>query len=333
MKQVKRMVGILLSIALLFGAIPMSAEAALGGRDWKWPVPATSTISSCYGEQRTSGTHYALDISAGGGASIYASYSGEVIYTFTGCPYDSAKPNATCSCGKCGDLGNSVYIRHSYNGASYVSRYGHLRSVNVSVGQKVTKDTVIGTVGSTGGSTGNHLDFMIYKGTSTSVVKGRDCVDPFKDEFLELPAGFKANAGTSCCYTYVDEVKELYSGDIQRVPVGAYDIATGGENSVHVRGWAYDPDDTSKAVSMHVYIDGKHAGSLVADSYREDVNQVYGCGAYHGFSGNISYTVTSSGTHMVEVYALDLTHNINNVYYQRNTNNLVFHFVKHPINI
>ena len=222
MKQVERMVGILLSIVLLFGAIPMSAEAALGGRDWKWPVPATSTISSCYGEQRTSGTHYALDISAGGGASIYASYSGEVIYTFTGCPYDSAKPNATCSCGKCGDLGNSVYIRHSYNGASYVSRYGHLRSVNVSVGQKVTKDTVIGTVGSTGGSTGNHLDFMIYKGTSTSVVKGRDCVDPFKDEFLELPVGFKANAGTSCCYTYVDEVKAQYSNTEHTCNKGTY---------------------------------------------------------------------------------------------------------------
>ena len=104
------------------------------------------------------------------------------------------------------------------------------------------------------------------------------------------------------------------NGNSQHSPIGAYDIATGGENSVFVRGWAYDPDDISRSVSVHVYIDGKHVGTLVADGYRADVNNIYGCGEYHGFVGDVSYNVTSSGEHTVEVYALELTYGSGGVY-------------------
>ena len=311
MKQMKRIIGILLSIVLFFGTIPMSAEAALGGRDWRWPVPASNSLSSCYLDGRS---HYALDISAGGGSSIYASYPGTVIYTYTGCGYDYGK-SSSCPCGSCGDLGNSVFIKHSYNGVSYVSRYGHLRSVKVSVGQTVTKDSVIGTVGSTGYSSGNHLDFRIYKGTTTSHVAARDSIDSFKDEFLEMPAGLNANAaGTACCYTYVSEVKAQYAGSIQHVPKGSYDAISGGENCVGISGWAYDPDNIGEQVYVHVYIDGKFAGELFANAYRPDVNNVFGCGNYHGFSGEIPYNVSSSGEHTVEVYALDLTYGAQSTY-------------------
>ena len=109
---------------------PLLADAAIGSRDWKWPVPATNRLSSCYLDGRA---HYALDLSAGGGSSIYASYPGEVIYVYKGCTYDYGK-SGNCLCGKCGNLGNSVYIKHNYKGAWYVSRYGHMRTVNVSVG-------------------------------------------------------------------------------------------------------------------------------------------------------------------------------------------------------
>lgn len=192
---------------------------ATGNRDWKWPVPASNSLSSCYLDGRS---HYALDISAGGGASIYASYPGTVIYTYTGCNYDYGK-NGNCPCGSCGNLGNSVYIKHSYNGVSYVSRYGHMRSVRVSVGQTITKDTVIGTVGSTGYSTGNHLDFRIYKGSTTSHVAARDSMDPFKDNFLEMPSGLNANAATTaCCKTYVNEVIAQYNNTEHACNKGTY---------------------------------------------------------------------------------------------------------------
>ncbi|MFC4855211.1 M23 family metallopeptidase [Actinophytocola glycyrrhizae] len=59
------------------------------------------------------------------------------------------------------DLGNTSYgkylvIRHS---GGWKTLYAHLNSFNVSVGQNVNTGTIIGKVGSTGGSTGPHLHY------------------------------------------------------------------------------------------------------------------------------------------------------------------------------
>lgn len=58
--------------------------------------------------------------------------------------------------------GNYVVINHS---AGYKTLYGHMvvRSADVKVGQYVTTGTIIGRVGSTGASTGNHVHFTVYK--------------------------------------------------------------------------------------------------------------------------------------------------------------------------
>lgn len=67
--------------------------------------------------------------------------------------------------------GKQVYIYHTINGKKYTSGYMHLLSINVKVGDNVTSNTVIGTVG--GGSktqswescsTGAHLHFMLADG-------------------------------------------------------------------------------------------------------------------------------------------------------------------------
>ena len=70
------------------------------------------------------------------------------------------------SCG-----GNQVYIYHTINGVKYTSTYMHLLSVKVKVGDAVTNQTVIGTVGGGKGtssyetcSTGPHLHLSIAKG-------------------------------------------------------------------------------------------------------------------------------------------------------------------------
>lgn len=59
------------------------------------------------------------------------------------------------------NLGNTSYgkyivIRHA---SGWKTLYAHLNSFNVSVGQKVSTGTLIGKVGSTGGSTGPHLHY------------------------------------------------------------------------------------------------------------------------------------------------------------------------------
>lgn len=93
--------------------------------------------------------HYGMDIAGTGhGANVYSMADGKVAFI----TYKS-------SCG-----GNMVYIWHNVNGELYTTGYFHLGSVKVEVGQTVTTDTVIGTVGGNSKyetwdtcSTGTHL--------------------------------------------------------------------------------------------------------------------------------------------------------------------------------
>lgn len=213
-KRYKCLVGMCMMMFALVFTAPMKTEAAYnadgtrvtGNSDWKWPVPNSNTLSSCYIDGRS---HYAIDIVAAKGTPIYSCYEGEVISTYTSCTHNYGKSSG---CGCNGNLGNSVYVRHNYNGVDYVSRYGHLTDVYVSVGTKVTKDTVIGTMGSTGMSGNNHLDLRIYQGSTKSHVASKDAVDPLKDLFLEIPEGINSRAAsTGCCYAYNKEVTAVYN--------------------------------------------------------------------------------------------------------------------------
>lgn len=69
------------------------------------------------------------------------------------------------SAGANGGWGNSVVIDHGKgeDGATYRSRYSHLRSISVKKGQTVSRGTTIGIMGTTGNSTGVHLDLSIFR--------------------------------------------------------------------------------------------------------------------------------------------------------------------------
>lgn len=69
--------------------------------------------------------------------------------------------------------GNVVYVNHGMiNGHSWISAYVHQERVNVSVGQRVDRSTVVGWVGATGYATGCHLHLSLMR-------DGGD-VDPMK---------------------------------------------------------------------------------------------------------------------------------------------------------
>ncbi|MDD5923475.1 MAG: peptidoglycan DD-metalloendopeptidase family protein [Clostridia bacterium] len=132
---------------------PDSEQIGAGG--YVWPVPGFYWLSSEWNEDRTTYNHGAIDIAGAGiyGASVVAAAAGTVIYSYSGCPHDYGK-EYSCGCG--GGYGNYVMIDH---GDGRSTLYAHLSSLVVGQGEYVFAGQVLGSVGSTGHSTGPHLHF------------------------------------------------------------------------------------------------------------------------------------------------------------------------------
>ncbi len=121
------------------------------------PLKSYSRISSEYGWRKNPVTgvnklHAGTDFAAPGGTPIYAAASGYV------------QVAGRSSRG----YGNYVIIYHGKmsDGNQYSTLYGHMRSVATSAGKYVQQGEIIGYVGSTGNSTGNHLHLEVWKGGS-----------------------------------------------------------------------------------------------------------------------------------------------------------------------
>lgn len=123
--------------------------------NYTWPVPGFYYLSSEWNEDRGSYNHGAIDIAGSGimGASVVAAESGTVISGNSSCVHNWGK-SGSCGCG--GGFGNYLWIDH---GDGKATIYAHLTSLSVSIGSKVKKGQVIGTIGSTGNSSGPHLHF------------------------------------------------------------------------------------------------------------------------------------------------------------------------------
>ena len=179
-----------------------------GQRDFKWPVPGEYNLSSCFLDYRR---HYAIDIAAPMRTAVVASYAGTVVKTFSGCSHNYGKDYNCCN-----GFGNYVIMKHNYTlksgeNITLYTQYAHLTAVSVSVGQQVSKGSKVGTIGSTGHSTGPHLDFQILtSGYGSSYTSFRNySIDPYVNDLLELPEALHTTFG-SCCRAYVSYVKDLY---------------------------------------------------------------------------------------------------------------------------
>ncbi len=74
----------------------------------------------------------------------------------TGTDIRPTAPGVVTVAGWSGGYGNMVEVDH---GNGVTTRYGHMSKILANVGDRVTRDTVIGEVGSTGRSTGPHLHY------------------------------------------------------------------------------------------------------------------------------------------------------------------------------
>ena len=112
---------------------------------FRFPLP-TGIITSGFGERINPVTgkphfHNGIDIAAPMGTEILASRAGTILNTGYNDVY-----------------GNFITIKHEDN---YETVYCHLKKIFVELNQKVQSGMIIGTVGTTGMSTGPHLHFEI----------------------------------------------------------------------------------------------------------------------------------------------------------------------------
>ncbi|MDD4146049.1 MAG: M23 family metallopeptidase, partial [Clostridia bacterium] len=121
-------------------------EAYMGSGKMGWPLPGHSKITSDFGDRihpifKKKSFHPAIDIRAATGTLVRASENGRVLYV-----------------GNKGGYGQAIILDH---GGDISTQYSHLSAYLVKVGDLVLKGDPIGKVGSTGWSTGPHLDFII----------------------------------------------------------------------------------------------------------------------------------------------------------------------------
>lgn len=143
---------------LLGGFVGGGGEILDPNTDWEgtgifqWPLPESFTITSRFGYREDPFTgeisyHGGTDIGAPGGTPILAAADGTVTIA-----------NAIDSWG--GGYGYHIKLNHN---DTFDTLYAHCSSICVTVGQEVKQGEVIGYVGTTGNSTGNHLHFEVWQ--------------------------------------------------------------------------------------------------------------------------------------------------------------------------
>ena len=145
-------------MTLLGGYVNIGGQIIEPDTDWvgtdifAWPLPQSFTITSPFGYRKDPFTgevtyHSGTDIAAPAGTPILAAAAGMVTIANGADPWG-------------GSYGYYIKLDH---GGGIETLYAHCSAITVTAGQRVRQGEVIGYVGTTGNSTGNHLHFEVWE--------------------------------------------------------------------------------------------------------------------------------------------------------------------------
>ena len=258
MKKIKRILSSLLVAVMILSAVPLGQLAgldlgleAMAANSFVWPVPvgkANRHVFHCTCSTHKRGSHNGQDVSgASYGSAIVSPIDGVVSVANKGCRGISnlskgkSCSSKTCSSGKytymknyglsfCnGGAGNSVEVYDSVNKVYF--SMGHMAyDPLVKPGQKVYKGQVLGYVGASGCSAGNHVHLV------KSIKKGnkKTAVDPMQNTTYNAINSIPNKNGLQICGVKYPTNKfttdsfsisgTVYSDSkIKKITIGVYD--------------------------------------------------------------------------------------------------------------
>jgi murein DD-endopeptidase MepM/ murein hydrolase activator NlpD len=130
-----------------------------------WPVDGDITISRLPCEPLTLGgvtTYHGQSIDIPGTREVVATHTGTVVFA-----------------GNKSGYGLTVEIKGLCNGIEFVSRYAHLSTIRVKLGDQVVPKTPLGISGNTGRSTGVHLHYQFVYGLEMQCYNIPRCIQNF----------------------------------------------------------------------------------------------------------------------------------------------------------
>lgn len=202
-----------------------------------------------YGWDVWHGGHIGTDIATAKGTPIYAMADGTVIHSKT----DVA-------------LGKMVSIEHYIDGKKIVSNYAHMSQIIAKKGQKVKAWALIGKVGSTGNSTGNHLHFQLDLDTP---------FHPYYYDYKKCPHSYYKISEEGLCFN------ELERNTIDPLKF----LETNGEILKGIKvTWSYNSStssNTTNKVNISIFNKTVYIGYSTSDI--KEVQQIYkDLGVYKG---------------------------------------------------
>ncbi|MGM7701720.1 peptidoglycan DD-metalloendopeptidase family protein [Pseudalkalibacillus sp. Hm43] len=154
--------GFFVCLLIMFFSLPELAKPYIvsaeetelnrGAFNWEWPVQGI--ITDHFGSR--GGSHFGIDIAAERGTNIYTVDQGRVHKSYYSSTY-----------------GHVIFIKHP---GKVETVYAHLSERLVEEGEVVERGQVIGKVGNTGRSDGNHLHFEVH--TEEWNIEKSNAVDP-----------------------------------------------------------------------------------------------------------------------------------------------------------
>ena len=243
------------------------------------------------------------DAGVGEGHAFLANTSRPDVDDVHGCG-DNHGFSVTLSTKKTGTQDVYVYMQNIGNGGVKL-----LKKVSVTISSDTSKPTVKNTKVASFDDTSFTVIADVSDNSKVEKASFAVWLDGDKDNTLKWLTGTVSNGVASCKIKRSDISKKqgkfivhVYAYDAAGnydvgkteykyyTPTGSVEILEGANNSIKVKGWVYDESNLNEAVQVQITVGSgtnSEVHTITANKLREDIDNEYGCGAYHGFEATI----------------------------------------------